>query len=365
MLPTCKVSLIGAGFIGKVHLYAYLTLPFYSFPLPCKAQITHIVAAHKESALSATGLLPYSVQAHTDWNAAINDPEVDIVHICTPNIAHKDALLAAIAAGKHIYCEKPLVSDDLQAREVENALTHYQGVSQMTFHHRFFASVIKAKELIDQGRLGRIIEFRGSYLQSSHADPHLPARWKNFKKYGGGVLPDIGSHLLDLTDWLVGDLSCVASQASIPFPQRLQDGKPIDIDAEDSISMLCRSKSGAMGSLQISKLTNGHENDLELEIYGTRGALKIDCMRPHYLDFCDVEQSPSGWTTIAVGHRYASPDTEFPASKSAVGWTRAHCACLAAFLRKVAANEPDETLGLQRGLYVQKLMSNVENRFVR
>ena len=177
-------------------------------------------------------------------------------------------------------------------------------------------------------------------------------------------MPDIGSHLLDFTDWLVGPLSCVASQASIPFPTRLQDGQPVPIDAEDSISMLCRSKEGATGSLQISKLANGHENDLELEIYGTLGALRIDCMRPHYLDFYDVNQSPAGWSTIAVGHRYELPDTDFPATKSAIGWTRAHCACLAAFLRKVVAHAPDDSLGLRRGLYVQKLMAEVEQKFV-
>ena len=346
-----SAAILGGGSIGKVHAYAYATLPFYSNPVPLDVRVKYVVCAHAESAAAAAALLPEAIP-ETDWRKVLEDPEIDIVNICTPNDLHSEMLKAAIAAGKHIYCEKPLVATLAEADEIAALLPAFHGVSRMAFHIRCFASAMKLKQMIADGAIGKITEFRGCYMQNSHVDPNRPMRWKNRKSNGGGALADIGSHLLDLTDWMVGPLTEGAAF------QRTMNPNEAD-RADDTISMLWKSSAGAVGSLHVSKAAHGTENTMKLEIYGTRGALRFDLEAPHFLEYCDGTGN-AGWTRLAVGNRYTLPDTEFPATKSGIGWVRAHCTNLAAFLRDVAAGTVSEDAPtLQRGIEIQRLMAMV------
>ena len=281
---------------------------------------------------------------------------MDILDICLPNNLHFPVLKEALKTEKHIYCEKPIVLNWEEAAEIEPLLDDYRGVSQVVFHTRFFASVMQAKQMIEDGKLGKILEFRGCYLQNSHVDPNRPMRWKNLKASGGGALMDIGSHLIDLTDWLVGPLTDAMALCASPVPEDAAR-------AEDSIAMVWRAENGAIGTLQASKVAHGTENDMLLEIYGTKGAIRFDIQAPHFLEYFDGSRSASpfggeaGWARIPVGNRYPAPDTDFPAAKSGIGWVRAHCTCLAHFLRNVAAGKNlDGSPDLRRGIQVQRLM---------
>ncbi|MDO4424448.1 MAG: Gfo/Idh/MocA family oxidoreductase [Planctomycetia bacterium] len=354
-MKTVKIAILGVGSIGKVHLYAYQTLPFYLNPLPVKPEIKYVVNSRPETAAEAASLTDRAIPL-TDWNVAIQDPEIDVVNICLPNHLHFPVLKAAILANKNIYCEKPILLNAAEADEIEPLLTNYRGISQVTFHTRFFASAMKMKEMIEAGKIGDILEFRGSYLQNSHVDPTRPSRWKNLKAAGGGALTDIGSHLLDFTDWLAGPLTETFFFDASSDPQNSER-------AEDSIVMLWKTQNGAIGSLHVSKMAHGTENDMTLEIFGRRGALRFTLDSPHYLEYFDGQKSTSpfggesGWIRIPVGNRYSVPDTDFPAAKSGIGWVRAHCTSMAHFLRNIAAgkilnDEPD----LRRGIYVQRLM---------
>ncbi len=358
---TVKVALLGGGSIGKVHAYAYRTLPFYSDPLPLKPEIRYVVNSRMETAEKAARLAGWA-EPLTDWRRAINDPDVEIVDICLPNHLHFEALKAVLRAGKHIYCEKPVVLNAAEADELEPLLAEYRGVSHVVFHTRFFASAMKAKAMIEEGKLGRILEFRGAYLQNSHVDPERPLRWKNLKSCGGGALMDIGSHLIDLADWLAGPLKDVFTLEASAVPKDPER-------AEDSIAMLWRTEQGSIGTLHASKMAHGTENDLTLEIYGTRGALRFDVQDPHFLGWFDGQRPTSpfggeaGWTRIPVGNRYEDPDTDFPAAKSGIGWARAHCTSLAHFLHNVAAGKNlDGSPDLARGLYVQRLMEKCRQK---
>ncbi|MDO4583440.1 MAG: Gfo/Idh/MocA family oxidoreductase [Planctomycetia bacterium] len=349
------VAILGGGFIGKVHLYAYRTLPFYSQPVPLECRIKYVVNSREETAMASAKLTPDAIP-QTDWRKALADPEIDIVHVCTPNHLHLEILKEAISAGKHIYCEKPVVLNREEVEELRPFLENYTQVSHVVFHTRYFASVMQAKAMIEAGKLGKILEFRGCYLQNSHVDPNRPMRWKNLKATGGGALMDIGSHLIELTDWLIGPLADGVAWSGSPAPED-------ESRAEDSIAMLWKTAQGAVGTLQASKVAHGTENDMLLEIYGTKGALRFNIQAPHFLDYFDGSKpttpfgGEAGWTRIAVGNRYPAPDTDFPATKSGIGWVRAHCTSLAHFLRNVAAGKnitgaPD----LQRGLEIQMLM---------
>ena len=361
-----QIGILGFGFIGKVHAYGYLNLPLFYDPVPLRARISHVVTGRIATAEKAREAVGADVAA-TDYRVVTEDPQVDIVHICTPNHLHKDALLSAIRHQKHIYCDKPLVATAVEAEEVRSALAGYQGVAQMTFQNRFFPATMRARQLIEAGALGEVLGFRACFLHGGSASSAAPLKWKLTSAAGGGVIADLASHLLDLLDWLIGPFGSVSAATQIAYPERPSPADPaerLQVDAEDCVVLLARMRSGAMGTIEATKIATGTEDEIRLEIHGSRGALRYNGMDPHHLEFHDatVPDSPlgglRGWTRIATGQRYPAPAASFPSPKAAVGWTRSHVACLANFLEAVAAGRPAEP-GLQQGIRVQHLMECV------
>ncbi|MDD4269957.1 MAG: Gfo/Idh/MocA family oxidoreductase [Pirellulaceae bacterium] len=361
-MNTYRIGIIGFGFIGKVHAYGYRNLPLFYDPVPLEARITHVVTSRPETAEKARRVLDAS-SAATDYRAVTENPAIDIVHICTPNSAHKAALLSAIRQQKHIFCDKPLVASGEEADQVEAGLAGYRGIAQMTFHNRFFPAMIHARQLVEQEALGQVLQFRAAYLQSGSADPAAPLRWKLTAAGGGGAIADIGSHVLDAIDWLIGPFESFQAATQIAFPERPLPGGANakgKVDAEDCVLAIARLKSGGVGILEASKIATGTEDELRLEIHGTRGALRFNLMDPHHLEFYDARAAyppagSRGWTRIDTGQRYDPPATSFPSPKAATGWLRGHVACLANFLRAVARGRPAEP-DLRQGIRVQRWM---------
>jgi len=361
-----RVGILGFGFIGKVHAYGYATLPLFYDPLPLQARITHVVTGRTESAEKARAAIGAEV-ASTDYRTVTENPEIDIVHICTPNDLHRDALLSAMRHQKHIYCDKPLTATLEEAGEIRAALAAYRGTAQMTFQYRFYPATLRAKELIDAGALGLVLGFRVCYLHGGSARPDAPLKWKLTAAAGGGVIADLGSHALDLVDWLLGPFDSVMAATQIAYPARPSVEDPhqkIPVDAEDSVMLLARLRSGALGTIEATKLATGTEDELRLEIHGSHGALRFNGMDPHHLEFHDATAPDlplggmRGWIRIDTGQRYPSPAASFPSPKAPIGWLRSHAACLANFLAAVAENRPAEP-GLEQGVRVQHLMDCV------
>jgi predicted dehydrogenase len=342
-----NVGIVGFGFIGRVHAFGHLTLPFFYDPLPCQTEITHICTSRQETAEKGRQQAGARV-ATTDFREVTEDPEIDIVHICTPNHLHKVQLLSAMKHNKHIYCDKPLVVNVEEAEEVRRALKDYRGIAQMTFQNRFFPATVRARQLIDGGFLGRILEFRACYLHSGSADPDAPLKWKMSGQSGGGVIADLGSHVLDVMHYLVGDFEKLCAATDIAYAERPSAHDPtqkVKVDAEDNVQILIRSRSGASGTIEASKLATGTEDELRFEIHGSLGALRFNSMEPHHLGAYDARQTDRpvggrrGWTRIDTGQRYPEP-AGFPGPKFSMGWIRTHVACLANFLGHVAAGTP-------------------------
>ena len=158
-------------------------------------------------------------------------PDIDIIHICTPNHEHLPALRLAIAANKHIYVDKPVVATLPEADELEELLPPYRSVAQVALQNRFLPATMKAKQLVDQGFLGPITQFRGLYLHSGNVDANRPGSWKLTAAASGGVIRDLGAHIIDMLEWLVGPFSAInctsriwAAQRPRPAPARSDDG---------------------------------------------------------------------------------------------------------------------------------------------
>jgi predicted dehydrogenase len=358
-----NVGILGFGMIGKVHAYGYLNLPLYFDPVPLRTRVTHVVTARPETAEKARQTIGADVAA-IDYRAVTENRTIDIVHVCTPNYLHKDALLSAIAHGKHVYCDKPLVATMTEADEIAAVLSGYRAIGLMTFQNRFFPATMRAKQLVEEGRLGEILSFRAAYLHGGNASPTAPLKWKLQSAAGGGVIADLASHLLDLVDWLIGPVRSVAAATKTAYPQRPAPGDPrkmLPADAEDSVAALAAMQNGALGTIEATKLAAGAEDEIRLEIHGSRGAIKFNGMEPHYLGWHDATAADEpwgglrGWNRIDAGGRHLPPATRFPTPKAATGWIESHVACLANFLRAVAAGQPAEP-SLRQGVRIQHLM---------
>jgi predicted dehydrogenase len=365
-LKEYRVGLLGFGFIGKVHAYGYLNLPLFYDPVPLRARITHVVTSRLDTAEKARQTLGAEVAA-TDYRAVTENPEIDIVHICTPNHLHKDALLSAMRRQKHIYCDKPLVATMKDAEAIEEARAAYRGTAQMTFHNRFFPATMRAKQLLAAGALGPILGFRVCYLHGGSSSPQTPLKWKLTAAAGGGVIADLAAHLLDLVDWLIGPFASVMAMTQIAYPTRPSPDDParrLSVDAEDAVMLLARMQSGARGTLEATKIATGTEDEIRLEIHGSQGALRFNSMDPHHLELHDASAPDQplggsrGWNHIATGQRYPAPAASFPSPKAAIGWVRGHAACLENFLEAVAQGRPAEP-GLDQGIRIQRLMERV------
>ena len=364
-MKTLRVGIIGVGFIGKVHAYGYINLPLF-YDLPVRGQITHVCTRRPETAEKAAAQLGAD-HAVTDYRQITESPDVDVVHICTPNHLHRDALLSAIAAGKHIYCDKPLTATMDEAREVEAALAGYTGIAQMTLQNRFFPATMRARQLMDDRFVGRVLAFRAAYLHSGSANPDAPLKWKLSGAAGGGVIADLGSHVLDLVHWLVGDYEQVLAATQIAYPDRPSVDDPskrVPVDAEDCMMVLARTAGGALGSIEATKIATGTEDEIRVEIHGSEGALRFNGTDAHHLEAYDGRTADSpiggtrGWTHVDTGQRYPSPAAGFPGGKMSIGWMRSHMACLANFLQAVAEGHPVEP-DLRQGVYLQHVMDRI------
>ena len=363
-MRTYTVGILGFGFIGKVHAYAHLTIPLYYPQAGFRTRITHVGTSSMATAEKGCAQIQADV-AVTDYREITENPDIDIVHICTPNHLHKDMLLSAIENNKHIYCDKPLVATAAEAAEIKEAAAGYTGTAQMTFQCRFFPATLRAVHLAREGFLGDVHEFRASYLHSGSATPETPLKWKLSAKHGGGVIADLGAHVFDLIQALLGDYDRLIAASRIAYTERPSAGDPNHyeiVEAEDSVNIIAHMKSGAVGAIEASKTATGTEDELRFELHGSKGAIRFNSMQPHQLQVYDAGMSDQpyggvkGWTMVDCGQRY--PESNFPGPKFSIGWMRAHVASLFRFLDNVS-NGSDGEPGFDQGIYVQDVIERV------
>ncbi len=362
--------------IGKVHAYGYAAMPYYSEPMNATFRITHVATSRSETAERAKAICGADAGT-TDYRTITENPEIDIVHLCSPNELHAEQLVSAIRNKKKIYCDKPLTATLADAQRVLDVLEteKYAETSQVTFHLRFFPALMRAKRMLDEGKLGRILQFRIGFFHSSNASGATPFKWKHTQT--GGAVRDIGSHLFDLTDHLLGPIESLLAETTLAFPRRpvaLGSDQFRNVESEDAVSLLVRMKSGANGVIEATKLATGNEDEMLLEIHGEKGAVRFRLMQPHYLEYFDATASDrplggeAGWKAIPCGGRYESPDTDFPSPKSSIGWPRAHVACLSNFLHAVVDNRqasPDLRQGAKIDLLTGTVLrSAMERRWI-
>ena len=358
-----RVGVIGYGFMGKTHTHSYKTIPLYYTNLPFSIRLEGVCTPKKEEAEAACRMQGFSY-ATTDPYEILNDRNIDIVSICTPNVFHKEYVLAALRAGKHVYCDKPLTVSAAQSREILDVLSDYpEQITQVALQMRFYPAVMRAKELIEEGRLGRVFMFQCDYLHSSGINPNKTLSWKQDRKAGGGgVLLDLGAHAYDVMYYLLGEYDRLYTVTDTVYAQRPgKDGALVNVDAEDTALTLVRMKNGAPGKILVSKVATGTMDELRINIHGEKGAIRFNTMDPGYLEFYDATQPEqplggnAGFTRIDCHQKYPEPGGHFPNPRFAIGFLRAHAASMYNFLEHVHNGETSSP-SFAESAYIQNVM---------
>ncbi len=339
------VGVVGYGFMGKTHTYGYHSIPFFYDELPVEYKLVGVCVRRAETIDDAVKQGKFEFGT-TRFEDLLERDDIHIIHVCTPNALHRDQVVRAIEAGKHVYCDKPLGASYADCEAMVDAIKKAPNdiVTQVALQYRFYPATMRARQLVDEGFLGNVYSFRACYLHASNIDPDKPLKWKMDKeKGGGGVLYDLGSHVLDLVNVLVGPFEKVFADTHTATKQRMNSdtGALADVETDDLSIMLLRTQSGALGSVEASKIATGTNDELRVEIHGDKGAIRFNLMDPNWLEVYDLRDNAGpiggdrGFKKIETVSRYPAPGGAFPAPALNIGWLRAHVACLHHFLSAI------------------------------
>jgi len=263
-------------------------------------------------------------QSTDDWQSVCNDPGIDVVDLCTPNHLHKDMALAAINAGKHVYCEKPLALTAEDARLIRDAAAEAGVVTAMGFNYICNPLISKARQMIASGSIGEIYNFRGSYQEDYLADPTTPFGWRLLRSQGGaGALADLGTHLINMAEYLLGPMAAVLGSLTTVHPRRPDPitGDLRDVENEDIAQVLTRFSRGCSGTMEISRVATGKKCGLEFEIHGSKGSIAFDQERMNelrlYSNSGDFDER--GFRTILAGPEHPDYAAFCPAPGHGLG----------------------------------------------
>ena len=320
--PRLRIGLIGTGFMGKAHVFGFAVAQRV-FDLPFELEL-HTVADRDEALAAAAARALGFARSSSDWRSLVADPEIDLIDITAPNAFHREMALAAIAAGKHVYCEKPLAPTAAEAHEMADAAAAARIKTQVGFNYLCNPMLGLAREMIRAGEIGEVRSYRGIHAEDYMADAATPFGFRH-EPAGGGALADIGSHALATAEFLLGPIEtvmgdCVTAIASRPDGQ----GGHRAVTVDDSSRTFLRFANGASGSIEASWIATGRKMQHDFEVYGTKGALLFTQERLNELHVYSTgdaagrrgfrrieagpEHEPYGLFCVAPGHQLGFND---------------------------------------------------------
>ena len=292
-LPPLGVGMIGYSFMGAAHSQGWRTAGRV-FDLPYRPVMAALCGRDGTAVRQAAGRLGWAA-AETDWRRLIERDDVALVDICTPGDSHAEIAVAALEAGKHVLCEKPLANTVAEAEAMAEAAERARARGQLAmvgFNYRRVPALALAQRMVAEGRLGALRHVRVSYLQDWVVDPAFPLVWRLRRELAGsGALGDLGAHIVDLAQHLTGEqLLGVSAQTETfvrdrPLPHDTSRSGPVTVD--DAALFTGRFASGALASFEASRMAAGRKNSLRIELNGERGSLGFDLERLNELQFHD------------------------------------------------------------------------------
>jgi predicted dehydrogenase len=329
------IGLIGFGWLGQAHSRSMLRIPTLFPERGFDPQL--VICSDSEPARLDEAVTSFGYGEGTaDWRRVIDDPGVDAVFIAAPNMLHVELIEAACEAGKHVFCEKPVGGTPEQTVRAERAARRAGVISGVGYNYRWAPLVLYVRQLIQDGRLGEITNYRGRFFSMYGSDPLGLLSWRFLLDEGGhGASTDLLSHAVDLAHMLVGPIARVVGTTETfirerPLPgaggaSHYGRGRPEDprgaVTNEDYAAMLCEFAGGARGTFEASRTMIGPESQMAFDVYGTQGAAAWNLERLNELQLYLASDEPhTGYTTVLGGDRFPYHGAFVPGSANAIGF---------------------------------------------
>lgn len=352
-----RVAVLGAsGWMGKVHTMAYQTFPHFFGDGNGTARVVALIEANSDAAKDLAFRAPDASILQT-WQEAVADPNIDLIDICLPDNLHYEVAKAALLAGKHVYCEKPLADTAAQARELADIAREKGVITRVG--HAFPRNPVhdRAREIIDAGEIGDIKLFKACQHVDMYGDPLAPYMWRaNGDLAPTGIIGDTGSHVFSFMEFLVGNVSSLIADNFIVTPRRpvvegaafgddivlTGDEAWAEVTNPDGSNILCTFANGARGLVDFSRIATGRKFMQTYEIYGTKGSLsytydEVNCLR---FNSNDDKIGRRGYREIDVGPEHATYGAFLPLPNFALGYNESKIIEVAEVIRSIVSNEP-------------------------
>ncbi|RMF37564.1 MAG: gfo/Idh/MocA family oxidoreductase [Alphaproteobacteria bacterium] len=356
--PQLGIGLIGSGFMGRAHAFGYTMAPRV-FDLPAALDLRLLADVTEDAAAEAAHAFGFA-RSTGDWRALISDPDIDIVSITAPNALHREMALAAIAAGKHVHCEKPLAPTAAEAAEMAAAAEAAGVKTQVGFNYLCNPMLRLAREMIEAGELGEIRSYRGIHAEDYMADAESPFTFRH-DPAGGGALADLGSHALATAEFLLGPIAEVMGDCVTVIDAR-PDGKGgrRRVEVDDIGRAFLRFASGATGSIEGNWIATGRKMQHDFEVYGSRGALAFSQERFNELRFFSTADAPGrqGFRRIEAGPDHPPYGRFCVAPGHQIGFNDLKAIEMAGFVQAIAGAAP-EPFNFRAGERIQMLVETI------
>ncbi len=357
--PKLRIGLIGTGFMGRAHVFGFASAPKV-FELPFDIEL-HTVADITLAAAQREAARLGFAHATDDWRKIVADPEIDVVDITAPNALHREMALAAIAAGKHVYCEKPLAPTAAEALEMATAAEAAGVKTQVGFNYLCNPMLALAREMIAAGELGEIRGFRGLHAEDYMADASGPFTFRH-DPAGGGALADLGSHALATAEFLCGPIRRVMGDCVTMIAQR-PDGKggTRKVEVDDIGRAFLRFESGATGSIEGNWIATGRKMQHDFEVYGTKGSLAFSQEHFNVLNAFSTTDAKGrqGFRRIEAGPDHPPYGLFCVAAGHQLGFNDLKAIEVAGYVEAIAGTR-EEPFNFRKGLRIQSLVERIQ-----
>ena len=373
-LERLRVGVLGMGFMGGTHTFAWKNGKSV-FNWPIDIELKALFDTSQESLELNGGRFGFE-RTTNNWREVIEADDIDVVSICTPNFAHREMAEAAFAAGKHVWCEKPMATNLDDAQSMVDAAKASGVKTMLGYNYMKSPALLAIKSLVEEGAIGDIVHFNGVYQEDFMCDPTAPHSWRLTKAGGGkGALGDMGSHQVSMAIWLCGPLSEVAARLQTVHKKRPdpETGALKDVETDDHYSAIGTFSNGAMFTLHTSWIGMGHKMNLGFELTGTKGSIRYDqeAMGEFWLyemgdrkgGFHDTDRN--GYKRVLVGPQHPPFGNFCPAPGHHVGFNEMKIIEAGAFVRAILEDTkayPDFADGLYFETALQAIQDASEQR---
>jgi predicted dehydrogenase len=302
-----NIGMVGYGFMGRAHSNAWRKVSNF-FDTGYQPVLKAVAARSSDKARSFAETWGYE-SVETDWRKMVERDDIDAIDICTPNDTHAEIAIAAAEAGKMVLCEKPLARDAAEAQPMVDAVEKAGVANMVWYNYRRIPAVTLIKQVVDEGRLGKIFHYRANFLQDWTISPDVPqggaGTWRlDVEAAGSGVTGDLLAHCIDTAMWINGPIGSLTAMTETFVRERkhAETGKVQEVGIDDAAAVLARYANGSLGTFESTRYARGHKALYTLEINGEHGSFAWDLHDLNRLEWFDhqVEGRLRGWTSIHV-----------------------------------------------------------------